>query len=126
MRALHSKVLAPSALQFRSPLLGPSAKVVAGTSPFVCAIRYRGFPKTYPVRSKKKKPNAPRKLKTHAGCKKRFRLRADGKYTYGHIGKKHLMAGTSRSRVLMRKKGTNIAFKGLAKVLRKLMPYGTR
>ena len=63
------------------------------------------------------------KLKTHSGCKKRFRITARGKVRHKRAGARHLLQGMSsgRSRAL-RKSATLNALQ--ARMIKKLMPYG--
>lgn len=76
--------------------------------------------RTRAQRSKKKKI----KLKSHSGAKKRFKLRADGKFMHAWCGKSHLNTGT-HSRMRRRKKGMKlVASLGIQRRLRKLLPYG--
>ena len=64
------------------------------------------------------------KLKSHSGAKKRFKLRADGKFMHAWCGKSHLNTGT-HSRMRRRKKGMKlVASLGIQRRLRKLLPYG--
>lgn len=70
----------------------------------------------------KRKQN--RKLKTHKGAAKRFKLRGNGDWVYTATGKKHLMAGKSRSRLTRKKlKKMIVTTKGFIRKLHKLMPY---
>ena len=56
--------------------------------------------------------------------RKRFKLRGSGSWVYTAPGKKHLMAGASRSRQTLRKlKKRVMTTKGIIKKLFKLMPY---
>lgn len=66
------------------------------------------------------------KLKSHSGARKRFKLRGDGTWVHQASGKKHLMAGASRSRQTLRKrKKTVVKTKGYIRMLRRLLPYGS-
>lgn len=78
-----------------------------------------------PRRSKKKQRKF--KLKTHSGAGKRYKLRADGRFVHWQIGRNHLMAGSSRSRQSLKKRGSVVLKgNGMQKKLRKLMPYGDK
>jgi len=75
-------------------------------------------------RTMREKMSQKFKLKTHKGAAKRFKLRGNGTWVYTATGKKHLMAGSSRSRQTLRKlKKRVLKTKGLIKKLFKLMPY---
>mmetsp|Transcript_16518 Transcript_16518/g.35805 ORF Transcript_16518/g.35805 Transcript_16518/m.35805 type:complete len:174 (+) Transcript_16518:22-543(+) len=111
-------------LAMRQPL--PLLSLLSPPAPTAVTLllaRCKGHAHSYPVPSGKK---SKFKLKTHQGSKKRFRRRADGEYIHGHIGKRHLQVGTSRHRVGLRKRGTKVAFKGLKRQLKRLLPHGTR
>ena len=85
--------------------------------------------KAQPVRWKTKREVLLRKykLKTHQGAKKRFKLRGDGSWVYTAPGKKHLMAGASRSRQTLGKlKKRVVTVPTMIKKLHKLMPYHTK
>ena len=90
----------------------------------------RKHPKSYPVPGKmarqkalgKRKP----KLKTHAGTKKRYKLRGDGTYTHRATGKAHLQVGLRRRRTLNKKKPRVVTHKGMIWKLKRLLPHGTR
>uniref|UniRef100_A0A7S2DR38 50S ribosomal protein L35 n=1 Tax=Haptolina brevifila TaxID=156173 RepID=A0A7S2DR38_9EUKA len=66
------------------------------------------------------------KLKSHKGALKRFFQRSDGTFVHKAAGKKHLMAGASRRRQSSRLMAyREVLSKGIARRLRRLMPYGT-
>ena len=68
-----------------------------------------------------------RKLKTHAGAKKRFKLRGDGRWVYTMTGRNHLLAGSSRSRqTLKKRKKKAISAKAIQKTMHLLQPYARR
>lgn len=62
------------------------------------------------------------KLKTHSGCKKRFKITAKGKVRHKRAGARHLLQGmsASRSRTLRRPDTLN---RTQARVIKRLMPY---
>ena len=63
-----------------------------------------------------------KKLKTHRGAKKRFKITATGKVMVKSSGKRHLLSSKTRKR--KRQKGFNVLNKVDAKVISRLMPYG--
>ena len=89
----------------------------------------RGGARAQPVRLKPKRRRYPEgkvKLKTHKGAMKRFWQKGDGTFMHKAAGKKHLQAGTSRSRQTLRKMAHRpVTTKGIIKKLRRLMPYGS-
>lgn len=90
-----------------------------------------GRARAMPVRVKvnrKRKPGEHKKvkLKSHKGALKRFYQTGDGTFMHMVAGKRHMMAGASRSRQTARKlKHKPIVTKGQIKKLKRLLPYGT-
>lgn len=62
------------------------------------------------------------KLKTHSGCKKRFKITGRGKVRHKRAGARHLLQGmsASRSRSLRRPDILNLT---QAAEIKRLMPY---
>lgn len=87
----------------------------------------RRHPKSYPIPSgkSKKRRATPKKLKSHKGAKRRFKLRGDGSWTHRAAGKSHLQVGLRRRSILAKRKPRVVKLKGLVKKLRRLLPYGT-
>ncbi len=70
-----------------------------------------------------KKKKVKRKLKTHRGAAKRFKITANGKILRMHSGKRHLM-GTKRPKRMRRlKKLAQVDPVDVAHV-RRMLPYG--
>ena len=69
-------------------------------------------------RSKPKK-----KLKTHRGAAKRFKLTATGKLKRGHSGKRHLLGTKAAKRMRKLKKLTLVSKGDQAKTMQ-MLPYG--
>jgi len=88
----------------------------------------RGGARAQPERKAPKHRRNPgdRKLKSHKGALKRFYQLADGTFMHKAAGKKHLMAGTSRSRQSSRLMAHRpVRAKGIIRKLKRLLPYGT-
>ena len=64
-----------------------------------------------------------RKLKTHRGAAKRFKLTATGKLLRMHSGKRHLLGTKAPKRMRKLKKLTLVNKADLAKT-RQMLPYG--
>jgi large subunit ribosomal protein L35 len=63
-----------------------------------------------------------RKLKTHRGAKKRFKITATGKILRMHSGKRHLLGTKAAKRMRRLKKLTKVEKVDVAAV-RQMMPY---
>lgn len=63
-----------------------------------------------------------RKLKTHRGAAKRFKVTSTGKVMRGHSGKRHLMGTKKPSRMRKLRKSTRVHDADAANV-RKMLPY---
>ena len=116
-------LLQPALLWAPSPL----ARLVGGSDATPLALRtaIRCRNSFAPRRSQKK--HRKFKLKTHSGAAKRYKLRADGRFVHWQIGRNHLMAGSSRSRQTLKKRGSVVLKgNGMQRKLRKLMPYGDK
>eukprot|EP00962_Isochrysis_galbana_P061159 scaffold36283_cov129-Isochrysis_galbana.AAC.1 len=76
----------------------------------------RRHPKSYPIPSgkSKKRRATPKKLKSHKGAKRRFKLRGDGSWTHRAAGKSHLQVGLRRRSILAKRKPRVVKLKGLA------------
>jgi large subunit ribosomal protein L35 len=64
-----------------------------------------------------------RKLKTHAGAKKRFKLTATGKIRRAHSGKRHFTGTKGAGRMRKLKKLTLVNPADVASV-KQMLPYG--
>ena len=64
-----------------------------------------------------------RKLKTHRGAKKRFKITANGKIVRMHSGKRHLLGTKAARRMRKLKKLTQVSHADLAKTMQ-MLPYG--
>ena len=64
-----------------------------------------------------------KKLKTHRGAKKRFKITANGKILRMHSGKRHLLGTKAAKRMRKLKKLTLVNKADLAKT-RQMLPYG--
>jgi large subunit ribosomal protein L35 len=64
-----------------------------------------------------------RKLKTHAGAKKRFKLTASGKIRRAHSGKRHFTGTKGSGRMRKLKKLTLVNPADVASV-KQMLPYG--
>jgi large subunit ribosomal protein L35 len=64
-----------------------------------------------------------RKLKTHRGAAKRFKMTATGKILRMHSGKRHLLGTKAAKRMRKLKKLTLVSAGDLAKT-RQMLPYG--
>jgi large subunit ribosomal protein L35 len=64
-----------------------------------------------------------RKLKTHRGAAKRFKMTATGKLLRMHSGKRHLLGTKPARRMRKLKKLTKVSAGDLAKT-RQMLPYG--
>jgi large subunit ribosomal protein L35 len=65
-----------------------------------------------------------KKLKTHRGAKKRFKITATGKVLRMHSGKRHLLGTKAAKRMRKLKKITKVNDRDLAAV-KQMLPYGT-
>ena len=63
-----------------------------------------------------------KKLKTHRGAKKRFKVTATGKILRMHSGKRHLLGTKAAKRMRKLKKLTKVE-KGDVAAVRQMMPY---
>jgi large subunit ribosomal protein L35 len=64
-----------------------------------------------------------RKLKTHRGARKRFKVTANGKILRMHSGKRHLLGTKAAKRMRKLKKLTKVDSSDVAAV-RQMLPYG--
>ena len=64
-----------------------------------------------------------KKLKTHRGAAKRFKLTATGKLLRMHSGKRHLLGTKAPGRMRKLKKLTQVSASDKAKTLQ-MLPYG--
>ncbi len=69
-----------------------------------------------------KKPKI-RKLKTHRGAAKRFKITAGGKLLRMHSGKRHLL-GTKKANRMRRLKKATAVHPADASGVRQMLPYG--
>jgi len=63
-----------------------------------------------------------KKLKTHRGAAKRFKVTATGKIIRSHSGKRHLMGAKASNRMRRLKKLTQVDASDAPKV-RRMLPY---
>ncbi|HUI52630.1 MAG TPA: 50S ribosomal protein L35 [Terriglobales bacterium] len=66
-----------------------------------------------------------RKLKTHRGAAKRFKMTATGKLLRMHSGKRHLLGTKAAKRMRKLKKLTQVNAADMPKT-RQMLPYGLR
>jgi len=64
-----------------------------------------------------------RKLKTHRGARKRFKITANGKIIRMHSGKRHLLGTKPARRMRKLKKLTQVSKADKAKTIQ-MLPYG--
>jgi large subunit ribosomal protein L35 len=64
-----------------------------------------------------------KKLKTHRGARKRFKITATGKILRMHSGKRHLLGTKAAGRMRKLKKLTKVAPQDVAAV-KQMLPYG--
>jgi len=64
-----------------------------------------------------------RKLKTHRGARKRFKITANGKILRMHSGKRHLLGTKPARRMRKLKKLTQVSPNDVASV-KQMLPYG--
>ena len=64
-----------------------------------------------------------RKLKTHRGARKRFKITANGKIIRMHSGKRHLLGTKPARRMRKLKKVTQVSKADKAKTMQ-MLPYG--
>ena len=64
-----------------------------------------------------------KKLKTHRGAKKRFKITANGKILRMHSGKRHLLGTKAAKRMRKLKKLTQVNPNDVAAV-KQMLPYG--
>jgi large subunit ribosomal protein L35 len=64
-----------------------------------------------------------RKLKTHRGARKRFKITASGKILRMHSGKRHLLGTKPARRMRKLKKLTKVSPNDVASV-KQMLPYG--
>jgi len=64
-----------------------------------------------------------KKLKTHRGAKKRFKITANGKILRMHSGKRHLLGTKPARRMRKLKKLTQVSPNDVASV-KQMLPYG--
>ena len=64
-----------------------------------------------------------KKLKTHRGARKRFKITANGKITRMHSGKRHLLGTKPARRMRKLKKLTQVTHADKAKTMQ-MLPYG--
>jgi len=65
-----------------------------------------------------------RKLKTHRGARKRFKITASGKILRMHSGKRHLLGTKPARRMRKLKKLTKVSPNDVASV-KQMLPYGS-
>jgi large subunit ribosomal protein L35 len=65
-----------------------------------------------------------KKLKTHRGARKRFKITANGKILRMHSGKRHLLGTKAARRMRRLKKLTKVSPHDAASV-RQMLPYGS-
>lgn len=65
-----------------------------------------------------------RKLKTHRGAKKRFKITTNGKILRMHSGKRHLLGTKAAKRMRKLKKLTQVNANDVPSV-KQMLPYGT-
>jgi large subunit ribosomal protein L35 len=65
-----------------------------------------------------------KKLKTHRGARKRFKITANGKILRMHSGKRHLLGTKPARRMRRLKKLTKVSPRDAASV-RQMLPYGS-
>jgi large subunit ribosomal protein L35 len=65
-----------------------------------------------------------KKLKTHRGAKKRFKITASGKILRMHSGKRHLLGTKAAKRMRKLKKLTRVNDRDVASV-KQMLPYGS-
>jgi len=70
-----------------------------------------------------KKRKTKRKIKTHRGAAKRFKITAGGKILRGHSGKRHLM-GTKKPKRMRHLKKVTLVNPADAEHVRRMLPYG--
>ena len=64
-----------------------------------------------------------KKLKTHRGARKRFKITANGKIVRMHSGKRHLLGTKPARRMRKLKKLTQVSHADKAKTMQ-MLPYG--
>jgi large subunit ribosomal protein L35 len=64
-----------------------------------------------------------KKLKTHRGARKRFKITANGKILRMHSGKRHLLGTKAAKRMRKLKKLAQVSPRDVAAV-RQMLPYG--
>jgi large subunit ribosomal protein L35 len=67
--------------------------------------------------------NPKKKLKTHRGARKRFKITGTGKIKRMHSGKRHLL-GTKKPGRMRKLKKLTLVSKADVRTLRQMMPYG--
>jgi large subunit ribosomal protein L35 len=67
--------------------------------------------------------NPKKKLKTHRGARKRFKITASGKIKRMHSGKRHLLGTKKPGRMRKLKKSTLVS-EADVRTLRQMLPYG--
>jgi large subunit ribosomal protein L35 len=92
-----------------------AAFVAAGLGRLRCKERFPAMPRN------STKPK--RKLKTHRGAKKRFKITAGGKITRMHSGKRHLLGTKKPGRMRKLKKMTLVSKADMLKT-KQMLPYG--
>lgn len=70
----------------------------------------------------KKAKTKKRKLKTHKGAAKRFKVTAGGKVLRGHSGKRHLL-GTKASGRMRKLKKLTLVHAADARNVKQMLPY---
>lgn len=64
------------------------------------------------------------KLKTHSGCKKRFKVLPSGKIKFKRPGKRHILTPESTKRIRRLRKAGLMKKTNTATLLRRFLPYG--
>ena len=67
--------------------------------------------------------NPKKKLKTHRGARKRFKITGTGKIKRMHSGKRHLL-GTKKPGRMRKLKMLTLVSKADVRTLRQMLPYG--
>jgi large subunit ribosomal protein L35 len=67
--------------------------------------------------------NPKKKLKTHRGARKRFKITATGKIKRMHSGKRHLL-GTKKPGRMRKLKKLTLVSESDVRTLRQMLPYG--
>ena len=110
----------------RPPLLWAAAPLGAFTRSAPLELRTGTRLKTRTAPKQRSGKPRIQKLKSHHGARKRFKMRADGRWTHWRVGRQHLQTGTSSTVRLGKRKPKLVRSKAWQRKLRLLMPYGCR